>query len=344
MKNKKLFAAGILIFIVVFCFDCFHFEQMAFQDNAPNFTLPFILRSVALFLSAYLLIVAFENKASKDLEKDSFLERKLNRVALAIGIVFMACSSYLLVFNNAVFDALAKEDSIIEYSSALLAFLSSAILLFSYFKFLRSSSNKNMLLKGSVLVIAFGLFLIAMEEISWFQRILDYKTPEAFMSNKQREFNLHNFQTNYVEGAYYFGAFIFFLCIPYLKINSFKFLINKRLEGLVPSRVVMIIGALSCTYTYDMWNIAFMQFAFYGSIVILWQISKKELHKRERLFLRFIIIFIILVQLIFVSFGTHYIRSWSITEYREFMIPFGFFIYALGLYASAKKHHIKPIV
>lgn len=338
MNNKKLFVTSILIFIVVFCLDYFCYEQITFHDNAPNFTFPFILRSLALFLSTYLLIIAFKNKVLKEVENENFLDGKLNRIGLSIGIILTIFFSYLLVFNNDVFDALAKEDSIVEYSSALLAFLSSGILLFSYFKFFRKAKSKNVLLEIVVLVIAFGLFLIAMEEISWFQRIIDFKTPEAFMSNKQKEFNLHNFQTNYVEGAYYLGAFIFFLFIPYINVNTLFFK-SKNLEILLPSKAVIIIGALSCAFTYDMWNIAFMQIAFYGSIIILWQLSKNEIQKRERLFLRFTIIFIIVIQLIFASFGENYIRSWSITEYREFIIPFGFLIYSLEFYLKLRKNN-----
>jgi len=338
MNNKKLFVASILIFIVVFCLDYFCYEQIAFHDNAPNFTLPFILRSLALFLSTYLFIKAFENKAVKYVEKESFLKGKLNRIGLSIGILLTTYFSYLLIFKNEVFDALAKEDSIVEYSSALLAFLSSILLLFCYFKYFHSPRSKNVLLKIIVLTIAFGLFLIAMEEISWFQRIIDFKTPDAFKSNGQREFNLHNFQTNYVEGVYYFGAFIFFLFIPYINTNT-RFFKNRNLEILVPSRALIIIGALSSTYNYDMWNIAFMQIAFYGSIIILWQLSKKEIQKRERLFLRFTIIFIIVIQIVFVSFGANYIRLWSITEYREFIIPFGSLIYSFDLYLKLKKNN-----
>ena len=238
-----------------------------------------------------------------------------------------------------MFDALAKEDNIIEYSSALLAFLSSIILLFSYFKFFHSSRSKNTLLKIIVLAIAFGLFLIAMEEISWFQRIIGYKTSGIFLSNGQREVNLHNFRTDYVEIIYYFGAFIFFLFIPYLKLNKAKFIIYKNLDSLAPSTTVLILGALSCSFNYDMWNRIFMQMAFYGCLIVLWQLSKMTNNKNECLFLRFILVFIIIAQIIFLSFGKNYIRIWSITEYREFIIPFGFLIYSFDFYLKLKKNN-----
>ena len=275
MNNKKLFVTSILIFIVVFSLDYLYYEQITFHDGAPNFSPLFIFRSLTLFFATYLFSTAVENKTLQQVEKEGFLNGKLNRIGLSIGIMFTIYFCYLLVCKKELFEALTKEDSIIEYSSALLAFLSSVLLLFSYYKFFRKAKNKNLVFRVLILTIAFGLFLIAMEEISWFQRIIDFKTPESFALNDQGEFNLHNFRTGYVELTYYFMAFIFFLFIPYVSMNT-EFIKKRGLEMLVPNRAVLVIGALSCAFTYDMWNIAFMQIAFYGSILILWQLSKKD--------------------------------------------------------------------
>jgi hypothetical protein len=74
------------------------------------------------------------------------------------------------------------------------------------------------------ILLSIGLFFIAMEEISWGQRIFNVSTPELLLSsNLQKEMNIHNLKwfprhTLYIIVSFY-GAFFRFLIPKKLKIK-----------------------------------------------------------------------------------------------------------------------------
>jgi len=54
-------------------------------------------------------------------------------------------------------------------------------------------ANGHFLLFLFYLIFSLGFFILGMEEISWGQQILKFKTPDFFLSNnRQNEFNIHN--------------------------------------------------------------------------------------------------------------------------------------------------------
>jgi hypothetical protein len=99
----------------------------------------------------------------------------------------------------------------VEYGSSILLFGCFLLLLFFkkiIYRFLIIQSNQVI-----YRIIVRNFFYHGNEEISWFQRILNIENPQLFNANLQGEMNLHNFSTNYVENAFYFGTFTFwFYC------------------------------------------------------------------------------------------------------------------------------------
>lgn len=86
-----------------------------------------------------------------------------------------------------------KEDSIVEYLTAIFYFLSCLI---SYIISVRFYKNKLKLYSLPYVILAGCFFFIGMEEISWGQRLLGIKTPEFFTKyNYQGEMNLHNIKS-----------------------------------------------------------------------------------------------------------------------------------------------------
>lgn len=88
---------------------------------------------------------------------------------------------------------LTVEDSVIEWSSALLFAVSGIAFLLAARRssYLSGSGNKWLYF----FIICWGLLMLvfAGEEISWGQRVFGFSTPEAVESvNVQKEFNLHN--------------------------------------------------------------------------------------------------------------------------------------------------------
>ena len=109
-----------------------------------------------------------------------------------------------------------------------------------------------------------------MEEVSYFQRVIQFETPESFVGNMQGEFNLHNFNTRWSEIIYYFGSIVFFVILPFI-IGMFK---NTRnydfVEIMTPSTDMIIIGSLISCYNYaGMWNHGFIaQFSLYSCFAL----------------------------------------------------------------------------
>ena len=82
------------------------------------------------------------------------------------------------------------EDGPIEWLTALIYFVSASLAVALALRFHRSGVSLHAALSG---VLALGMFVIGMEEISWGQRILGIASPEFFMvANRQQELNLHN--------------------------------------------------------------------------------------------------------------------------------------------------------
>lgn len=82
---------------------------------------------------------------------------------------------------------LTAEDGVIEYVQALLYAVAAVA-----FAALAWTSRRHRIW---AVLLALGTFVVAGEEISWGQRILDIGTPESFeRSNVQGEINLHNLE------------------------------------------------------------------------------------------------------------------------------------------------------
>lgn len=98
-------------------------------------------------------------------------------------------------------------------------------------------------------LMAFVFLFGALEEISYGQRLIGFKTPEFFMQyNTQMEFNFHNLRFgNFKVNRYIFGTFlgifsaIYFLVLPvlYQKVEKVKTLVDSWAVPL--PRVVHII-------------------------------------------------------------------------------------------------------
>lgn len=81
--------------------------------------------------------------------------------------------------------SLVHEDGLIEYSSALFYLITSVFCFYQLFK--KPKRHKLFIGLWAVLCIIF-----MGEEVSWFQRVLNYDVPMIESVNKQSEFNLHN--------------------------------------------------------------------------------------------------------------------------------------------------------
>jgi hypothetical protein len=113
------------------------------------------------------------------------------RVITYTAVLFLAASAVLLLIpaTHRAAQWLLAEDGPVEYLTVI-AFLSASVMAARLASMHRHEFRW---VSGVYLVIAIGFLLIAMEEVSWGQRVLNYETPEAIRRiNGQCEVTLHN--------------------------------------------------------------------------------------------------------------------------------------------------------
>jgi hypothetical protein len=121
-------------------------------------------------------------------------------------LIFIPWVICLSILAYPIYEWLIPEDHPIENLEFLFFFLSFAVALFMGVRFFKTRNN---LLGLLYLIFAFGLFLIAMEEISWGQRIFGLVNPTYFeQNNLQKETNIHNLNWDLSTLSYIPAGFI----------------------------------------------------------------------------------------------------------------------------------------
>ena len=336
--QKILFLIGSACLLSVIALDHLYWSRNVFDEGFPNWAFRFNIRSIIIFFSTAILFLSLIGS-----RKPKLVLSENNGLSIEIrSIIFMLFISvillFLFLFQPTIFNILSKEDNIIEWGSAILLFASCFISILAFIKIKDTLSNSKMN-KVSLALLGLVFFTIAMEEVSWFQRVLEIETPEIFGNNIQNEMNLHNFATSYVENLYYFGTFVFLVALPFMRF-LFPFISkNSYLKIFVARPFIGVIGVIAFAYNFDMWNIIFTQIAFFGSLVILCVFYFFSIVKKEKHIILFTIIIIIASQLSFLGYGKNFDRIWEVTEYKEFLISITLFIYSLDIFFHIKKPH-----
>jgi hypothetical protein len=171
------------------------------------------------------------------------------------------------------------------------------------------------------------------------------ETPELFASNAQGEMNFHNLGptgrgTDYMENAYYMAAFVFLVMLPFIRGSFPRLFEIGGLGFCAPRELLAVPGAIACAYTYDMWNIAFLQIQFFASVIVLAAFAWRAKRPAVRGLFGFSLVLMIVTQMVFLLNGDRFLREWDVTEYREFFIPLGFFMYAIDVCQRRKPGRI----
>ena len=137
---------------------------------------------------------------------------KMFRLSLSsvLVVTFLYCL-HIIMESNEKRSVFLKEDGIVEYTTVVF-FLAAFIILVAAAK--RSSFSRNYRIFTALIAVAF--FVIAMEEISWGQRIFGWGTGGWFGdTNAQDETNLHNADTKLTHWAFWGGTLLLGALIPY---------------------------------------------------------------------------------------------------------------------------------
>lgn len=328
-----LFISSCIGLISILVLDMMYWQTGILSEGWPDFSIGHLLRSVLIlvFVSMLIVSVLVKNQSKLDIAiwKGKSFEQVSTLGTFLISIILLG----LFLVEPPFFTSLCKEDGIFEWGSAILLVSSSAIF---FVKLVNTYTNVGVakIFQFTYFIFSLLFFLIAMEEISWFQRILVIETPSSMAGNLQDELNLHNFATDQIENIYYFGTFLFLVVLPFLNILHPSIRCDSYLNHFIPHPYISIIGGVACAYNFDMWNILFTQMAFFGSTIILlaFVILVGEWNKRG--FFLFSVFIIVITQVLFLTNGENFSRLWDVTEYKEFFIPLAFFVYSISVYKN----------
>lgn len=150
----------------------------------------------------------------KDINSKNITELVGNTVLAGLLFAFI---SYLFFYQPVGYVILVSEDSWAEYATFLCWFFTMFILVWILVRYPEFR-------KPGYFLFAFAAFFMAMEEISWGQRIFKCNPPEIFRTfNIQGEMNLHNFVETrhyyrYIELVIFIGGIV----LPVLTMLSGK--------------------------------------------------------------------------------------------------------------------------
>lgn len=222
--NKRLFIAGMAILALAVAIN--HIFGVIAEDTYMSITAKYfssdgviscnacVLRNIdkpILFLALLWSILYITLPKLKLYEFDLLHFRKLTLELKAIwGSFFILTASWFIFKYLNLYPELYSEDHLLENLTAIFFFLASMLLFVKFFR-------PGIYYRWWLLLAALMFFVVAMEEISWGQRIFGWSTPASLSAhNYQNETNLHNvlnpFMTPiYVIGNFMIGCFLFFI-------------------------------------------------------------------------------------------------------------------------------------
>lgn len=199
--EKIVFLIGCICIVSIIALDKLYWVDSIFREGWPNFSVRHIIRSIIIFISIIALFWSLIGSRRPKLVLSEGNGVSLERVSIVMVLFFSVITLFLFIFRPSTFNALSKEDNLIEWGSAILLFGSCFITAFSFLKNNRALKNSK-ITRLSLVLLSFTFFIMAMEEVSWFQRVLEIETPKLFEGNGQDEMNLHNYASSYIEDLY----------------------------------------------------------------------------------------------------------------------------------------------
>ncbi len=234
-----------------------------------------------------------------------------------------------------------SEDWTYEYLTAIFYIGAGVMLLWTFFKVPLSKRYK-------LFVIAFAIlfFFVAMEEISWGQRIFGIETPEAIGEiNEQDEINIHNLNTDLFHVLLWGGSLLLGVVLPLMHetVEPIHRLID-RFEFPVMSPDLHFFFLLPLTYYVGhRWVIpkliAFVILTIALFVLFQLPIAKDYVKKLPPRWGRYLVLVIlILIPLMFQvhSYKIPLTDNKAGQEAAEMVLSFGYFLFAWSVMKKAE--------
>lgn len=227
------------------------------------------------------------------------------------------------------------------YLKLIFDLISCGVFVYLAVRFLKT---KNLFPFLAVAFLALILFWMAMEEISWGQRIFGWETSDYFLENNmQGETNLHNLNTQLFQNALYFGGFLLLIVLPFFRDNITKLLNRAKklrwISQFLPSAWMIAAFAATIGFTdpYESgagWRWGSILFSFIATATIL-AVYAYRLHKNNDGWFKQVAFtlfaFLVTLSVSLASPALWNLDSGAPTEYIELFIAFGILCWAIDL-------------
>lgn len=329
-------SAGVLAVVGFSLYDLIVLDRLPHVEGPPRFDGYHLLRMAALLALSAWIVASLPNTAWAVGARSGSARRRLGRLCWLGSFAVSGCAMLFLV-SPYRFNALSLEDRPVEWAGALLLLAGAVVAVLTSFR-LRDIRGRGSRTAG-VLTLAFGvlLFVLGMEELSWMQRVFAIDTPAAFSGNRQRELNLHNFITNEAETLFYTGAFVLLILLPFV-CRAAAASAPPGLHVVLPGPAVAVAAAPMAAYNWDMWNIVPVQMTFWLTLMLMATAAWRCYRRDDALWRAYGVLAVCLAfaQAIFIAFGDALVRGWEVTEYKEFFIAVGMFVFAMQIWSGVR--------
>lgn len=216
----------------------------------------------------------------------------------------------------------------------------------------RFMGRKQWLLVAMFILLALVTFWMAMEEISWGQRVFKWETTGYFAENNmQSETNLHNLNTQLFQNVLYFGGFLLLVAMPFFRDHLIQLL--QKIKSLKPVIFLLPSAWMTIAFAAGMgfidpymseagwrWTSILFQTIATGAILAVYSLhAYHQRDSRSKAALWSLLAFIIVLTLSLCFRSLWDLDSGSPTEYIELFIAFGITSWAFELkYRSNDKH------
>lgn len=203
------------------------------------------------------------------------------------------------------------------------------------------------------LLLAIILFLMAGEELSWGQRIFNWKTPDLIATyNIQKETNFHNLATQLFQNTLYFGGWVLLILLPLFSLSLTKWLRDHKLAYLAnflpPQQFTLIFAPafmlsdpLLANYqtasgVYYNSNLFIMLGTIAAIIIILHNQLKQNQNWQQPALILALSIMIAVGSLFFNHIWDY--NHGTPTEYLELFIDFGIMLWVITLFCRLRQN------
>lgn len=295
---------------------------------------PLQTRNVArwLLIGIFFILLFFGHRNKYE------LFRIMNGVLVPVTVVMILIYVWLDAWAA---DELSREEKVIEDFSFVFLMIGTVCL---------GVVGGLLLRKREFLTVAISIlgavifFVIGMEEISWFQRVLEVDSSEFFRNvNGQGEMNFHNIYTHESEDIYYLGGFVLLGVLPFFRDELATLLdrINQSAAKVIlpPAWLIIPFVLAGAFVAQDFASRSANVTVVLGSLILIIgmmhrHFSRKEWGRLAQAVSSFAIMIFAIILLLSLDFVSQDVRPWIGKEYQEFYIAWGIGAYGVSVLAQ----------